>query len=337
MQFGQPLFLFGLILVPVMATFLIFANRSRQAAITRLGNPALVNRLSQTVNRRGRIWRMVLWFFVLELIVFALARPQWGSEVQQVQQQGIEIMLALDVSQSMLAEDVKPDRLSRAKLEIASMLERLEGNEVGLVLFSGASFIQFPLTSDFATARTFLENANPTMISRPGIAIEGAIRTALSGFNPQRASQKVIVIFTDGEALEGDALLAAQEAREAGVVIFTVGLGSPDGVPIPEYNNQGVPIGYKKDRAGNTVLSRLDEAGLQQIAAATNGRYYRASAGGQEIGALVGSLDALQKAELESRFEVLHVERFQWFLGAALLALIVIELIPDRRLRSPVA
>ncbi len=331
MTFGRPQFLYALILVPLAFLFWLWAERRRRAALARLGNPALLEALSDAVNRRGRRWQTALWLAALTLLLLALARPQWGTEVQMVEQQGIEIMVALDVSQSMLAEDIKPNRLQRAKLEIADLMERLGGNEMGLVLFSGASFIQFPLTSDFATARTFLDSAGPGVISRPGTAIADAIETALHGFDWQRSSQKVILLMTDGEDHEGDPLEAARKAAEQGVILYAIGFGSPQGEPIPQYNRRGEIVGYKKDRQGNTVLSKLDEVTLQKIALATGGQYYRASASGRELDALSAELDAMQKASLESRFERRHIERFQGFVLAALVALVAGELIPDRK------
>ncbi len=298
--------------------------------MARLGNPILVQRLSSSVNARGRRWKDALWIVVLAALLVALARPQWGSVTETVEQEGIEVMVALDISKSMLAQDVKPDRLSRAKMEISDLMERLGGDEVGLVLFSGASFVQFPLTSDYATARTFLDNARPEVISRPGTAIADAIQTAMRGFDVNRPSQKVIVLITDGENHEGDALAMAQTAAEQGVRIYTIGFGSPDGEPIPEYDDRGEIAGYKKDQNGEVVLSRLDETTLQQIAEAANGQYYRATASGSELDLLVNELNTLQTAELASVLDVRGIERFQSFLLVGLLALVAAELIPDR-------
>jgi Ca-activated chloride channel family protein len=330
MTFAKPVFLYGLILLPVMFLFVMWANRRRQAALARLGNPSLVARLSGSVNWRGRRWRTVLWFVALAGLLISLARPQWGTETRVVEQQGIEVMVALDVSKSMLAQDIKPDRLSRAKLEIADLMTRLGGDEIGLVLFSGASFIQFPLTSDYATARTFLDNARPEVISKPGTNIGDAIRTAMSGFDYDRSSQKVIVLITDGEDHDADTLAVAQEAADQGIMLYAIGFGSPQGEPIPEYNDQGEVVGYKKDQAGEVVLSKLDEATLQQIAQIGNGEYFRATVDGSELGALVSELNMLQQGELSNQIETWGIERFQGFLAAALIALVVRELIPDR-------
>ncbi len=333
MSFGQPFFLFGLLLVPLLGLFLVWANRRREKLLARLGDLGLIEKLAESLNERGRRWQQRLWLIGLALIVFALARPQWGTNTQVVQQEGIQIMVALDISASMLAQDLQPDRLTRAKQTIIELMAQLRGDQVGLVLFSGASFIQFPLTNDYDTARSFLVSATPGMISRPGTAIADAIRTARTGFDATRSSQKVIIIMTDGESHEGDALAESADALANNVTIYTIGFGSPDGEPIPEFDQAGNILGYKRDVAGEVILSRLDEAGLTQIAEMGGGAYFRASASGAEIRALAEILDRLESAELESRFEVQAVERFQLFLLLGILCLVAAELIPERRRR----
>jgi Ca-activated chloride channel family protein len=328
MTFANPTILWALLLVPLALLFLGWAERNRKAAIQQLGDPSLIQRLSLSVNWSGRKWQTRLWLIALTLTLIALARPQWGSEVQVVEQEGVQVMVALDVSKSMLAQDIKPDRLTRAKMEISDLMDRLDGDEIGLVLFSGASFIQFPLTNDYDTARSFLESAGPNSISRPGTEIGQAIRTAMSGFDNDHNSQRVIVIVTDGENHQPDAVAEAQTAAQEGVLIYTIGFGSPDGEPIPEYAADGSIVGYKTDESGQTVLSRLDEATLQEIAQIGNGQYYQATADGRELNALVKTLNDLQAAQLESRFETTKIERFQIFLAGAVLALIAAELIP---------
>jgi Ca-activated chloride channel family protein len=334
MTFVNPIFLYGLFLLPLAFLFLRLAQRRRELDLARLGNPILVQRLSSTVNWRGRRWQDALWLVVLAALLVALARPQWGSVTEMVQQEGIEVMVALDVSTSMLAQDVKPDRLSRAKMEISDLMDQLGGDQIGLVAFSGASYVQVPLTSDYVTARTFLDNARPGVISRPGTAIADAIQTAMRGFNMNRSSQKAIVLITDGEDHEGDAVAMAQTAADQGIRIYTIGFGSPEGEPIPEYDSQGAAAGYKTDQNGEVVLSRLDEPTLQQIAEVGNGQYYRATATGSELEALLGELNTLQTAEMASVVNVRRIERFQFFLLVGLAALIAAELIPDRVVRS---
>jgi len=332
MQFAQPQFLIiGLILIPVVALFLLWARRKQRNAINRLGNDELITRLSADTNWRGRRWRTFLRLLSLTFLVIALARPQWGSEVREIEQEGLQVMVALDVSQSMLAEDIKPTRLDRAKLEIADLTERLDGDEIGLTLFSGASFVQVPLTSDYLTALNYLDGAGPEVISRPGTVIGEAIRTAAGAFDESLDNQKVLIVMTDGEDRETDPMAAAQEAADAGVLIYTIGFGTPEGEPVPETNEYGEVIDFKRDQNGEVVLSKLDEGTLQAIAKTADGKYYRATAGGSELDSLLGEIDNLQRAQLQSRFETTYIERFQIFLALALGALILAEFIPDRK------
>ena len=266
MIFAQPQFLLGILLLPAFGIFLLWAKGQQRRALARLGDRNLIHRLSANINWRGRRWRTALWFVALAMFIVALARPQWGAEVREIQQEGLQVMVALDVSESMLAQDIKPSRLDRAKLEISDLMARLDGDEVGLVLFSGASFIQVPLTSDYVTAINYLDSASPSSISRPGTVIGDAIHTAIKGFDPSMASQKVLVLMTDGEDHETDPLAAAQEAADEGVLIYTIGFGTPEGEPIPEMDQYGNMIGYKQDQQGEVVLSRLDEGTLQAVA-----------------------------------------------------------------------
>ena len=330
MNFVEPLYLICFAPLILLSFLLAALTKHKEAVIARLGSPELITKLSATVNWAGRRWQTRLWFIALALLIITLARPRWGTQVEYIERQGVEIMAALDVSESMLAEDLKPNRLARAKLEISDLMNRLEGNEIGLVLFSGAAFVQFPLTSDFATARSFLNAAYPGIISRPGTAIPEAIEVAMTGFNEERASQKVIILLTDGESHEGDLTKVVQDATERGLIIYTIGFGSPNGEPIPQYDGAGNLIGYKTDREGKTVLTHLDETTLQQIALATNGRYFRAAADGREVGFLADAIGELQTSELESRFETRGVERFQWFLLITIICLTIAELIPNR-------
>jgi Ca-activated chloride channel family protein len=331
MVFARSYVLLGFLLVPAVGLFLLWTTKKQRGALTKLGDAVLLGRLTANINWRGRRWQTALRLIALTLFIVALARPQWGSEVQEHQQEGLQVMVALDVSQSMLAQDIKPSRLDRAKLEIADLMDRLDGDEVGLVLFSGASFVQVPLTSDYITALNYLDSAGPRSISRPGTVIGDAIRTAVKGFDPELPSQKVLVLMTDGEDRETDPLAAAREAAGADVLIYTIGFGTAEGEPIPETNAAGEVTGYKKDHSGIVVLSQLDENALQEIASIGNGRYYRAGADGRELDALLGEIDDLQTAQLQSRFETRHIDRFQLFLALALMALVISELIPERR------
>ena len=333
MNFAQPEFLTILILVPLAILGLIWAERQRKVALNQLGDPDLLHRLSASVNWRGRRLKTALWLIALSLMILALARPTWGEDVQEIEQQGVQVMVALDVSESMLAEDVLPNRLTRARLEISDMMNRLDGDEIGLVLFSGASYIQFPLTNDYDTARSFLDNARPGVISRPGTVIGDAIRTAMSGFDEHLTAQKVIVVFTDGEDAETDPMVAAQQAADAGVIIYTVGFGTDQGAPIPIKDAQGKITSYKQDANGETVMSRVDADLLQQIADLTNGAYFNANQS-DALTNLLDSINSLQAGALGQHLDIRGIERYQIVLFVALMTLLIIEFIPDRQSKS---
>ncbi len=337
MSFGMPQSLYLLAALPVLVLFLRWALSRRTALVQRIGDPALVGRLSPAANGKMRILRFTLWFVAVTLLIVALARPQWGSEIEIVEQGGVQVMVALDISRSMLVQDIKPNRLDRAKLEISSLISRLEGDEVGIVLFSGASFIQFPLTSDYATARTYLNHASPNAISRQGTVIAEAIDTAMVGFSNERESQRIIVIMTDGENHEDDPIAAARRAAEEGVVIYTVGFGSPDGGPVPEFGDQGNITGFRQDVQGLALISRIDEIALQQIADSGGGRYFRAAERGA-MADLADEIRSFQDEALQSEFSQRKVERFQLFLLAGALCLVLVEVMADslllRRRRS---
>ncbi len=276
-----------------------------------------------------RLIRLALWFVGVALIIAGLARPQWGSAIEIIEQRGVQVMIALDISYSMLSQDLKPSRLDRAKLEISDLVSQLDGDEIGVVLFSGASFIQFPLTTDYATARAYLNHAGPNMITRQGTVIGEAIGTAMAGFNNQRVSQKVIVIMSDGENHEGDPVAAARQAADEDAVIYTVGFGSPEGGAIPEYGERGTTTGYHQDAQGRPVISQLDEVTLQQVAEAGGGRYFRADGGGA-IAGLADEIQSFQDENFRSEFRQRRSERFQLFLLAGALSLVLAEMMTDR-------
>ena len=329
MTFAAQQFLFALAALPVLIVFERWVSMRRDAAVSRMGDPVLVERLSAAASRRMRLARFALWTGGIALLIVALARPQWGSEVEIVERRGVQLMVVLDVSRSMLSQDVKPTRLDRAKLEISDLISRLSGDTVGIVLFSGASFVQFPLTADYDTARTYLNSASPSAITRQGTVIGEGIDMAMGSFNDHRESQKVIVIMTDGENHEGDPFAAAQQAAERGAVVYTVGFGSSEGWPVASYNEQGHVIGHRQDAEGRPIISRLDEGALQRIAEAGGGRYFRAA----DPNATVGVLDELrsfQGESFQSELNERRVERFQLFLLAGALSLFLRQVLTDR-------
>ena len=331
MTFANPQYLLLLVAVPIAIGVVYWAVQNRRQMLERIGNPRLVNMLTANVNSGGRIIGRVLTISALGLAIVALARPQWGENIQTIEREGVQIIIALDVSRSMLAEDIKPNRLVRSKLEIVDLMQRLQGDEVGLVLFSGAAFLQFPLTFDYLSARNFIEDADTEMISIQGTNIAEAIEIASGSFNEELISQKVVLIFTDGENLDGDAVEAARNAADEGVLIYPVGVGTIEGEPIPIRTSFGSVRGYVQDRDGNIVFSRLDEDTLISVAEAGGGRFIRLSGSTNAASEFTAELDALEKASVGSEVETIRIERFQIFTFASVLLLIAGELIPDRR------
>lgn len=331
MLFGQAVFLYLLVLIPFTFVFYLLVGRSRRKAIERLGNPELIAALSGRVSHNKRRWKTVLMLLTITFVVIALARPQIGSRLELVEQKGVEVMVALDTSLSMMAQDVAPNRLERAKLAVIELMDRLPGARVGLVAFAGTSFVQFPLTTDFEAAKLFLDAADVNTVSLPGTAIGDAIRTATRAFSEKELKYKVLILFTDGEDHNTDPVGAAKEAAEQGVVIYAIGFGSPEGEPIPVRDETGAVTDFKKDREGEVVLSKLDETTLREIATTTGGEYYRATASGEEINQIVAAIEEMDKKELESKLMVRHVERFQIPAALALLALVGEFALTDRK------
>ncbi len=323
----NPEVLFLLVLVPVFAVFFVWRSRMRERVLRRIGDSERV--LAFAVQRRW--WNSAMWLVALVALIVALARPIWGIGESLVQAEGISVVVVLDVSVSMTAQDVLPNRLDRAKLAARQLIQGGVEKEVALILFAGSAFVQFPLTYDTLTAENFLNAAGPEAISRQGTALEDALRLALSLFDPRRASQSVIVVFTDGENHEGVPQVAAEAAAEAGITIHVIGYGTPEGAQIPIYDDAGTLTGYKTDRAGNVVVTVLQETVLQEVAKIAGGDYWRASESGIEVVDLLNQLDELEATELERRRQPRRIERFGWFVAVALVALSIEIMLPWRR------
>ncbi len=319
------------VLVPALVALVWWTHHRTRRALEQFGDRALLERLTATVSRRGRLVKTVLVITAVALMATALGRPQFGSRVETVRREGQDIVVALDLSASMIAEDIAPNRIDKAKLAIAELIERLNGDRVGLVAFAGDAFVQSPLTVDYGAATLFLNAMHPNIMSLQGTNLGQAISVALEAFTETDRRHRILVIITDGEDHEEALDDAIQRAVSEGVRIFTVGIGSPEGVPIPEIDATGRAQGFKRDREGAVVTTRLDEAILQDLAARTGGTYYRASAAGTELSLLAEEVTGGPGQEFESEQITVFDEQFQIFLGAALLLLLAEVLIPDRR------
>jgi len=323
--------LFGLLLVPALGGFFWGARRARRRALAQFGDLALVQKLSATLSRRARAAKSVLILVAVAFLVLALARPQFGSRVEIVRSEGQDVMVALDVSRSMLAEDVVPNRLERARLEVMRILQRLDGDRIGLVAFAGNAFVQSPLTVDYGAAALFLNAMDTDLIPIQGTNLGEALSVALDAFEEGTRDHRVLIVVTDGEDHEGEIEEALERARDEGVQIHTVGIGSIEGVPIPEFTASGERSGFIRDDDGAVVTTRLDESTLERVAEATGGRYFPALGPGANLNLLVEEITGGEGRELEAREITQFDEQFQVFLGFAWVLLLVEGLIPERR------
>jgi Ca-activated chloride channel family protein len=330
-RFAASEMLFAYLLVPALVALAWWARARKQRDMERLADRDLLDRLTASVSRRGQLTKTILVVAAVGLLVTALARPQFGSRVETVRREGRDVLIALDLSASMVAEDMAPNRLEKAKFAIADLIDQLDGDRVGLVAFAGEAFVQSPLTLDYGAARLFLNAMEPDMMSVQGTNLGQAIAVSLDAFAATERRHRVLVVITDGEDHEGEVDDAITRATDEGVVIYTVGIGSTDGVPIPDFDAAGQPQGFKRDGDGAVVTTRLDEATLMTLAERTGGTYYRASPGGTELAVLAEELAGGEGREFESEQVTLFDEQYQLFLGLALVLLISDVLVSDRR------
>ena len=331
MHFARAEYLLLLWLLPALGLFFVWSFGSRRRRLEMLVAPSLAPRLTREFSRVKSVLRVLLLLGCFAFFILALARPQWGMRPETVRRKGVDILVALDTSYSMNAEDVAPTRLAKAKAEIRSLLGRLRGDRIGLVSFAGSAVVQCPLTLDYGAINLFLDVASTESIPDPGTSLAAAITTANAAFIAKERKYKVLIIVTDGEDLEGQVESAGEKAREAGVVIYTIGVGSPDGRPIPVRDAKGDIVEYRKDPGGQVIVSSLDEKSLVRIAAQTGGRYFRATTSENEIEALYSDISGLEKKELESRLVRNFEDRFQYPLAPAFICLLAQCWISERK------
>jgi tetratricopeptide (TPR) repeat protein len=331
LRFAHPDCLWALALLPMLALVFLMLNARRKKDLATFVAPTLWRTLVPEMSGGKRLVKQALHLLALGFLVLAAANPQVGTRLEEVQRRGIDIIVTLDVSLSMKAEDIRPNRLAKAKRDVSQLLRKLRGDRVGLVVFAGEAYVQFPLTADYSAADLFINAVDVDAVPTPGTAIGKAIELALRSFRDDVPTQKAIIVVSDGEDTEGDVNSAVEKANKHGVRIYSIGMGTPDGGPIPIVNAAGVRTDYKRDRAGSIVLTRLDETTLQQIALATKGAYRRATSGGNEIDEVFDELDRLEKAELGSMQVAGYEDRFQYPLAVALLLLLVEMMISERR------
>jgi Ca-activated chloride channel family protein len=325
--FAHPQYLLLLLLIPFFFLGLALWMGARKRRLRKLGDEALVTELMPSWSKSKRWVRSVLYSLAFFFFVIGLSRPQIGAKLKEYKVKGAEIMVVLDVSNSMLAQDYSPNRLERAKLAISRITDKLQGDRIGLIIFAGSSFVQLPITSDYVSAKMFLSNISTESIPIQGTAIGDAINTAIRSFSAQSENSRAIIVITDGENHEDDAVAAASQAAEAGIKVYTIGVGSPDGQPIP------MDGGLLRDKEGNIVVTRLDEDTLKEIAQAGGGAYVRA--GNDEFGLtpIISDIKKLQEEEYSSVVFEEYDEQFMYFLAIALVLFVLEMLIGERKSR----
>lgn len=328
-RFANPDFLYLLLILPILIVFYIYALILRRKAIKRYGEPQLISQLMPEVSVKRQHMKFWLMFAAITVVIFVIAGPQFGSKLETVKKQGVEIMVCLDVSNSMLAEDISPSRLEKAKQMLSRMTDGFSNDKVGLIVFAGDAFTQLPITSDYISAKMFLSSINPSMVSSQGTAIGAAINLAMRSFTPNEASSKTVLLITDGENHEGDAIKAAQSAAGKNVKINVIGIGSPQGAPIPV----GGANNFMKDAEGNVVVTHLNEQMCQEIAAAGQGIYVRADNTNSALKAIQNELEKMDKTELDSKVYSEYDEQFQLLAWIALVLLIIEFLMLERKNR----
>ena len=329
MKWGSVQLLFWLPLAIPLAWALFALLRRRRAALAQLVDPALIGVLAPNWNPARAKSRLVLRVLALALLVLALARPQWGFRWEEVRRKGLDLVVALDTSRSMMASDIKPTRLQQAKWGIRDLLRNLRGDRVGLVPFAGSSILQCPLTIDYAAFAMTLDDVYSGIIPTGGTAIEQALRTAVAAFPADRTADRVILLITDGEDHEGDPLALLPELMEKGIRVYTIGIGTLEGEMVPAGDGQG---GYFKDRQGQIVKTALKEDVLQKLALGTGGTYVRSAPGDTGLERVFNeSIANLKRSEQENRTAKIYEERFVWPIAAALLLLAWEALLSDRR------
>jgi Ca-activated chloride channel family protein len=331
-RFANPDFLYLLLLLPVMVILWILNETRKKRALRRLGTPDLVRKLMPEFSKIRPNLKFLLQLVTLSLVIIILARPQFGSKLEEVKKQGIEVIIALDVSNSMLAEDIQPDRLTRAKQALTRLIDNLDNDKIGLIVFAGDAYTQIPITTDYISAKMFLSAINPEMVPKQGTAIGSAIELGMRSFSPGEGKSKAMILITDGENHEDDPAAAASEAFKTGIIIHTIGIGSVEGVPVPVTING--KRDYLKDPDGNTVITKLDEEILKKIAINASGNYVRASNSNIGLDEIFNEIRKMKKEDLESTMYTEYNDQFQIFTVFSLILLFTDFIIMDRKNRK---
>ncbi|HMO39835.1 MAG TPA: VWA domain-containing protein [Saprospiraceae bacterium] len=321
-RFEHPYYLYALEILPLLGVFFYLMLQARKRAMQRFGNSALVKKLAPQVSRYKHAVKFWLFLLGITFLIFGAANPQWGVKREQVKRKGIDVFIALDVSKSMLAEDLAPNRLERAKKFSEDLVEKLRGERIGLMIFAGNAYLQVPLTVDYAALDLFIKTAGPDLVPTQGTAISEVFALSERSFPPDNRRHKALIIISDGETHDDDAQKKAEEAAKNGLLVFTVGIGTAEGAFIPEFVNGRMD--FVRDERGNPARTRLEEESLRRIAAVGNGAYFNlANNTDQVLRALQQRVENIEKREFEQQAFSEYESYFQYFLAIALLLLVI--------------
>ena len=326
-RFEEPAYLYLLLLLPLLAIFYFYSNYKRRKNIRRFGDPYLLSQLMPDVSKYRPDVKFGIIIAAIGLFSVLLARPQFGSKLETVKRKGVEVIIALDISNSMLAQDVQPSRLEKAKRLVSRLVDEMDNDKVGMIVFAGNAFTQLPITSDYISAKMFLESISPSLISKQGTAIGEAIKLATRSFTPQEGVGRAIIVITDGENHEGGAVEAAKDAAGKEIQVNVLGVGMPEGAPIPVEGTND----FRRDRAGNVIITRLNEAMCQDIAKEGKGIYIRVDNTNAAQKAINREINKMAKSDVESKVYTEYNEQFQAVAWIILLLLLADILILDRK------
>ena len=324
------MYLWGFLLIPLFVIIFLFLRVKLQKNLKKIGDMKLVGLLQPDTSKYKNIVKFTLVMIGLGFLIMGIANPQIGTKLSEAKREGIDVILALDISNSMLSEDVKPNRLERAKQMISRMIDKLQSDRIGLIVFAGDAYVQLPLTTDYSAAKLFLSVVDPCLINEQGTAIGKAIDLAVNNFKTEDKVRKTLIIISDGENHEDDALGMAKEASKNGFIVHTIGMGTLAGGPIPLIRN-GQNMGFMKDREGTIVTTRLDPQMLQQISTAGGGEFILAGNSDPDLSKLIDKLAGMEKKEFQSKLFTDYEDRFQYFIAAAFLFIVVEIFLSERK------
>jgi len=328
-RIAHPEYLYTLLIIPALIVFFWRSRKQRRKALAMFGQKDILSVLMPNVSASRPVIKFIILLLALGSIILGIARPQFGSKLKTEKRKGIELIIALDVSNSMLAEDISPSRLERAKRAISQLVDKLSNDKIGLIVFAGDAYTQLPITADYVSAKLFLNSVSPEMVPTQGTAIGAAIDLGVKSFSPQFLGSKAMIIITDGENHEDDPIGAATEAAKKGIVVYTLGMGLPEGGPIPVIRNG--QKGYRKDRQGNTIVTKLNEQMLRKIAEAGKGAYIRANNDQVGLNNLFNEVNKMEKTELETQIYADYDDKFQYFIGLGIFLILLDFLILERK------